>query len=221
MPIHGRKLAFIALVLATLGPATIIVLQAQATEAEARQVFETVGCINCHNGGQAPDWEGTLGKIRDWASRYGSLDEAVQAEYTFSGGAASFDELMAQMHQFTPTATDQDIQLLSEFFRNVFQEAKTATPTPTTTTTTTTPTTTPPPGGPATVTETVTETVTISTTITETQTIPVTVETTITKIRVVTERVEGQPTAGGYPLAFATIIAVAALAALLLLRFKV
>lgn len=169
--------------------------------------------------------DGTLQKIRSWASKYATLDEAVQAEYTFSGGASSFDELMAQMHQFAPTATDQDIQLLTDFFKAVFQEAKSST-TPTTTpaeTTTTTPTqttTTQQPGGTVTVTETLTETTTVTKTVTRTQTVPATVETTITKIRVVTEKAAGLPEVEGYPLGVAVLVALAALVAMFLLRFK-
>ncbi len=224
---ENRLTLLLVLGLVVLGLAAAT-LSAQTSEAEAKQVFENVGCNVCHNGGQAPDWDGTLQKIREWASKYSTLDEAVQAEYTFSGGAASFDELMVQMHQFTPAATDQDIQLLTDFFKAVFQEAQasattTTPPPPPPTETTTTPaetTTPPPPSGAVTVTETVTETATVTKTVTKTQTVPVTVETTITKIRVVTEKAAGLPEVAGYPLGVAVLVALVALVALFLLRIK-
>ncbi len=223
---ENRLTILLVLGLVILGVAAAT-MSAQTSEAEARQVFESVGCTNCHvEGGVAEPWDGTLQKIRSWASKYNTLDEAVQAEYTFSGGAASFDELMTQMHQFTPTASDQDIQLLADFFKAVFQEAKgsatTTTPPPTETVTTTAPetTTSPPPGGVVTVTETVVETTTVTKTVTKTQTVPVTVETTITKVRVVTEKAAGLPQVGGYPLGIAILVALVALVAMFLIRVK-
>ncbi|WP_167827849.1 c-type cytochrome [Pyrolobus fumarii] len=120
---------------------------AGVTESEAKQVFEKAGCATCHNA-PGNNFDSIVEKIRSWAEKYGSLDEAVASEYP---QAKSYDELMQQMKQYTPGISDKDYQLLYQFFKQVFEEAKggqaaAATPTTTTaqvseatTTTTTTP----------------------------------------------------------------------------------
>ena len=144
------------------------------SEDDARQAFEQAGCTSCHNGGAAPDWDGIVQVIEEWAQNYNSLDEAVQNEYTFAGGADSYDEMMETMKQYTPGITDEQYQMLYQFFIQVFEEARSQAQTTTTTTqppsTTTETTTAAGTGGVSTVTETVTVTKTKEKTETETVT---------------------------------------------------
>ncbi len=125
---------------------------AEVDEAKAKQVFEA-RCASCHNGASAPDFQGTIDKVKSWATKYANLDEAVKAEYKAFGGAESYDQLMQQMKQFSAGITDEEYQLLYNYFKQVFeasaqagapeqkqetpQETTTATPTPTQTPTTT------------------------------------------------------------------------------------
>jgi cytochrome c551/c552 len=115
---------------------------AQVSEEKARQIFVSKGCKACHNGKVAPSFDDTVKKIREWASKYSSLDDAVRAEYKYMGGAKSYDEMMRQMKKFTPQISDQEFKLLYDFFKQVFEQAKggtakkpAATKTATTTTT--------------------------------------------------------------------------------------
>jgi len=119
---------------------------AEVSESKARQIFESSGCTACHNGQIAPTFDGVVKKIREWAAKYPSIDDAVRAEYKYMGGAKSYDEMMQQMKRFTPQIKEEDYKLLYNFFKQVFEAAKgggkTASPTTTATTTTTTTTTT-------------------------------------------------------------------------------
>lgn len=110
---------------------------ATVSEQKAKEVFEKSGCVACHNGKVAPTFDGTVSKIKEWAAKYETLDEAVQKEYTYMGGAKSYDQMMQQMRRFTPTISDEDFKLLYDYFRQVFSESKGATPTATAATTTT------------------------------------------------------------------------------------
>ncbi len=142
-------------------------------EEDLQAVFKKY-CGACHRGRLAPDWQGTIDKIREWASKYDSLDEAVRAEYEFRGKKAnSYDEMMEQMKQFSPGISEEDFQKLHEFFKNVFLEAKGGAPATgaetTAATTTEAPAETTTTAAPATpVTVTVTETVTVRETVTVT-----------------------------------------------------
>ena len=125
-----------------------------ATSTNVKKIFEA-HCSSCHNGHMAPTFDGVVAKIREWAKKYKTLDEAVAHEYKFSGGAKSYDQMMHQMRSFAGGISDQDFKALYNYFKQVFEEAKggakpattttSATATTTTTvakTTTTTPTTT-------------------------------------------------------------------------------
>ncbi len=167
-------LVVVGIALIALVAMSLLLVSAASSEEELQGVFKKY-CGACHRGRLAPDWTGTIEKIREWASKYNSLDEAVRAEYSFRGKKAnSYDEMMQQMKQFSPGISDEDFQKLYDFFKNVFVEAKggtiaTTTATGTTTqspTTTTETTTTQPPGAVETVT--VTETVTVEHTVTVT-----------------------------------------------------
>lgn len=142
---------------------------AEVSEEQARRAFVEAGCTECHDGSTAPDWEGTIQVIVEWAMEYDDIDEAVQNEYTFAGGADSYDEMMLVMKEYTEGITEEQYSILYQFFLQVFEEARAArpqapeaTPTP------------PPPGEVLTVTVTETVTVTRTKTVTETLTLVVT-----------------------------------------------
>ena len=137
-------LAVIAVIVLGIGIAS----SQAANEAKLKQVFQA-HCSSCHNGQMAPTFDGVVAKIKEWAKKYKTLDEAVAHEYKFSGGAKSYDQMMQQMKRFSPGISDQDFKVLYNYFKQVFEEAKggakttTATKTTTKTTTTATKTTTP------------------------------------------------------------------------------
>jgi len=93
-------------------------------EKELQSIFRKY-CGACHRGRIAPNWDGTIKKIKEWASKYASLDEAARKEYHYRGKTAnSYDELMKYMREFAPGISDEDFKKLYEFFKNVFLEAK-------------------------------------------------------------------------------------------------
>jgi len=111
------SLAIVMLViLATVG---LVSVAAALTTDEAKQLFRSKGCTSCHNGVMAPDFEGTVALIKEWASKYASLDEAVAAEapnFKMFSNAKTWDELMNAMPGITPEFKD--------YFARVFEEAK-------------------------------------------------------------------------------------------------
>ena len=114
-----KGLALAALLV--LGLAVSGALAAALTAEEAKKEFQAKGCTGCHNGAVAPDFEGVIKKIKEWAAKYGSLDEAVAAESgSFSmpqyKNAKSWDQLINAMPGITPE--------LKQFFEQVFQQAK-------------------------------------------------------------------------------------------------
>ena len=141
--VNGRGiLGLMALLILVLG---IGMASGQAgNEAKVKQVFQA-HCASCHNGHMAPTFDGVVAKMKEWAKKYNTLDEAVAHEYKFSGGAKSYDQMMQQMKGFAGGISEQDYRLLYNYFKQVFEEAKggakkttTAAKTTTTTTTTTT-----------------------------------------------------------------------------------
>ncbi|MCE4598964.1 MAG: hypothetical protein F7C81_02045 [Desulfurococcales archaeon] len=155
-----RVLTTVILIIIILGLAGLgyTIIYASISEDQARQLFESSGCTGCHNGGIAPDFAGTIEKIKTWASKYNTLDEAVASEapsFSMFNNVKTWDELMNSMPGITPELTD--------FFTNIFTQSKTTTTTTTQETTTTTKTTTTTTQQTTTTTET-TETTTITTT---------------------------------------------------------
>ncbi|ABM81219.1 hypothetical protein [Hyperthermus butylicus] len=105
--------AVLVLALASIGAAAL-------SAEEAEKLFQSSGCTGCHNGVVAPDFQGTIAVIREWASKYETLDEAVAAEapnFKMFNNAKSWDELMSSMPGITPE--------LKDYFARVFEEAKT------------------------------------------------------------------------------------------------
>ncbi len=126
-----RATVFLTLVL-VLAP-MLLVASAVLSEQEARKEFEAKACTSCHNNNIAPDFDGTVAKLVEWAKKYNTLDEAVAAEaktFKMFSNAKTWNQLMNMMPGITPE--------LKEFFENIFEQAKKgkevaapATPTPT------------------------------------------------------------------------------------------
>ncbi|NOZ88900.1 MAG: hypothetical protein GXO15_03150 [Crenarchaeota archaeon] len=112
---HAGRLAALALLAVALLSASAAAL----TMEEAKQLFQQRGCTSCHNGNLAPDFEGTVKKMQEWAQKYGSLDEAVKAEaknFKMYQNSQSWDQLINAMPGITPE--------LRQFFEQVFEQAK-------------------------------------------------------------------------------------------------
>lgn len=109
----------LAVVLSVLVAVSILSIAAAALSTEeAKQEFQAK-CVSCHNGAMAPDFEGTVAVIKEWASKYASLDEAVAAEapnFKMFNNAKTWDQLMSMMPGITPE--------LKAYFESVFNEAK-------------------------------------------------------------------------------------------------
>ncbi|RUM47397.1 MAG: hypothetical protein DSY37_02475 [Hyperthermus sp.] len=91
------------------------------SESEAQKEFQAKGCVGCHNGQIAPDFKGVIAKLKSWATKYASLDEAVASEASsFSmpqfKTAKNWNDLMSKM----PGITDE----LKKFFEQVYAKAK-------------------------------------------------------------------------------------------------
>jgi len=92
--------------------ASLVVL-GQPTEAEAKSVFEGLGCIACHrSGGIAKSWDEIVSKYRASAGRYASLDEYVRAEVSqevkkdLGFDVNSWSDLFRVMSQLTGKSPD-------------------------------------------------------------------------------------------------------------------
>ena len=109
----------LAIVLSVLVAVGILSIAAAALSTEeARQEFQTK-CASCHNGAVAPDFEGVVAVIEEWASKYASLDEAVATEapnFNMFNNAKTWDELMSMKPGITPG--------LKAYFESVFEQAK-------------------------------------------------------------------------------------------------
>jgi len=113
------RVAGLAVVAALVALVAVAGIAAALTMQEAEKEFKAKGCTSCHNGGLAPDFQGTVKKIEEWAKKYNSLDEAVAAEaknFKMFQDAKTWDELMAKMPGTTPE--------LKQFFEQVFEQAK-------------------------------------------------------------------------------------------------
>ena len=160
-----ERLAAYSIILLMVATLYYAFLVSSAAGEDLQPIFRKY-CGACHRGRIAPNWSGTIAKIKSWAEKYATLDEAVRAEYHFRGkGANSYDDLMSQMKSFSAGISDEVFKKLYEFFKNVFLEAKGGAASPTAT------------APPAT---TVTVTVTVTTTPIATTTKTVTVERTVT-----------------------------------------
>ena len=92
---------------------SILASLAQPTEAEAKSVFEGLGCIACHrSGGIAKSWDEIVSKYRASAGRYASLDEYVRAEVSqevkkdLGFDVNSWSDLFRVMSQLTGKSPD-------------------------------------------------------------------------------------------------------------------
>ena len=123
MKINGIIVAF-ALVIPLLA-GSLLYTNSQANIDEARSVFETIGCTGCHTaGGTAPTFDNVVSMIANWSSKYNTIDDAVRNEVNYFGGQKfnSYEEMMKVMAgNVGKTLDDPDIQLLSQFFKDVFQ----------------------------------------------------------------------------------------------------
>jgi len=203
----------VRLVLAALAAMLLVSLLpyalAQPNFEEAARIFEEAGCTQCHNGGMAPDFEGTVQVIATWAQYYDDIDEAVRNEYRAFGGADSYDEMMQQMKQYTPGITEEQFQYLYQFFLEVFEYYKSQAQQTTTTTTQ------PPAETTTTTTEApATETPCETTTVTVTETVEKTVEETVTvleQVEVVPPECRAKPDTAKYAPVVAAVLVLAAL----------
>jgi len=110
---------------------------AAVTPEQAKPVFEKY-CHVCHDGVHALSFTKILEVMRSWAAKYPTIDAAVQKEY----GAPSYKALMDKMKKLAETKTgmsipSSDFNLLYNFFKEYFQEAKSAPPAPASTVTVT------------------------------------------------------------------------------------
>ena len=126
---------FLLLIVAT-GLATQYT-QAQPSEEEAKQIFESLGCISCHVGKPrqpASSWDLIIQYFQDWSQKYPNIDEAIKNEVVYYGNQKfnSFDELMERMaSNVGKDPNDPDIVKLKEFFRSFWGEVATETQTQT------------------------------------------------------------------------------------------
>ena len=97
-----------------------LVATAQVSEQEAMQIFQQIGCVSCHNGAVAPDWNGTLEMMQKVQTDYGGDIDAFARDVNYFGRKGAFNswnDLMATMAQNVgKTLDDPDIQKLNEFF---------------------------------------------------------------------------------------------------------
>ncbi len=133
---HGIPRITILILALVFASTSMISLQlvAQPSEAEAKQIFESIGCVSCHVGqpGQpAASWDLINQFMQDWSQKYPSIDEAIANEVTYYGGKKfqNFDELMAQMAQNVgKTPDDPEIQKLKEYYMSFWQGGAQAPP---------------------------------------------------------------------------------------------
>ena len=93
--------------------ASLVVLS-QPSEAEAKSVFEGLGCIACHRAGGVParPWDEIVSHFKASAGKYASLDEFVKAEVAEEvkkrgyGEVRSWSELFEKMAMFSGKRPD-------------------------------------------------------------------------------------------------------------------
>jgi len=207
-------LAALALASLTLAPYASL---GQPAEDQAYQAFVDAGCTKCHNGA-APDWNGTVQIIIEWAQTYDNIDDAVYYEY----GAASYDDMMQEMASYTPGITDEQYQILYNFFLELFnyykqQASQTTTPPSQNQTTTTQPAenqTTTQPTNQTNTTQCPTQTITKTVTKTVTETITFERTVTVTKLQYVEQEnpeARTKPPTAAYAPIVATVLVIGAL----------
>jgi cytochrome c551/c552 len=116
---NKMRVAGLAVVVALVALVAVAGVAAALTMQEAEKEFKAKGCTGCHNGAMAPDFQGTVKKIEEWAKKYGSLDEAVAAEaknFKMYSNAKTWDQLISAMPGITPE--------LRQFFEQIFEQAK-------------------------------------------------------------------------------------------------
>ncbi len=151
---QGTALLVLLLVF-ILSTGVYVYSQNTLTEDEARNLFESLGCIGCHaSGGVAKPFDEIVSTYKTVGQQYnGDIDAYTRENVEYFGQTFdSFDALMQQMGA-NVGATDQDIQALSQYFKSVFTQQggteqettkeTTTQPSPTQTETTTKETTTP------------------------------------------------------------------------------
>ncbi|MCE4604138.1 MAG: hypothetical protein F7B20_04135 [Aeropyrum sp.] len=114
-------LAILAIISA--GFTTVYVLQAQPSEEEARAAFDQLGCVSCHNGTVAADWDQIVSLLSEVPDKYGGDIDAFARDIVYFGQKGAFqtwDELMAQMAVNVGVSTDDpNFVLVNQFFLSV------------------------------------------------------------------------------------------------------
>ncbi|MCE4617483.1 MAG: hypothetical protein F7C32_02745 [Desulfurococcales archaeon] len=100
----------IMLALLIVAVTTAYTVTSQSNEQEAQQAFENAGCTACHS------WDEVTGTITSWAQTYDNIDSAALTEY-----GKDFNGLMQDMRSFAPSLTDDQYQLLHQYFLDLFQ----------------------------------------------------------------------------------------------------
>jgi len=124
--------------------ASLVVLS-QPSEAEAKSVFEGLGCIACHRAGGVParPWDEIVSHFKASAGKYASLDEFVKAEVAEEvkkrgyGEVRSWSELFEKMAMFVGKRPDDPgVKTVESFLASLLGvQAPGATTPPTTLTT--------------------------------------------------------------------------------------
>ena len=115
-----KEASFKAIAIALLST-TVTCIPAIAVASTQPQIVLTKHCIKCHNGIAASTVEEMLANVRAWAYSYESLDEAVKKLY----GYKSFRDYMAYMVKLTGLPSDY-VESLTDYFENIFLDAKKA-----------------------------------------------------------------------------------------------
>lgn len=123
--------------------ASLVVLS-QPSEAEAKSVFEGLGCIACHrSGGIGRSWDEIVSHFKASAGKYASLDEFVKAEVSqevkskLGAEVGSWSELFKTMAQYAGKRPDDPgVKTVESFLASLLGvQAPGATTPPTTLTT--------------------------------------------------------------------------------------
>ncbi len=133
---NARGLVIITIIALIMVSTSFLIVSAQPSEEEAKQKFEALGCTGCHNGGVAPTWEDVVNSIKEWKTKYGSLDEAVKNEVDFFGKKFNtYDEMIAEMAKSSAAGTpdNPDFQVIDQYLRSLFEGQATETGTTETT----------------------------------------------------------------------------------------
>jgi cytochrome c551/c552 len=121
--------------------ASLVVLS-QPSEAEAKSVFEGLGCIACHrSGGIGNSWDEIVSRYKALAGKHASLDEFVEAEVyqkvksMLGVEVRSWSELFKTMVGYVGKKPDDpNLNVVQSYLASLLQAPEAATP-PTTLTT--------------------------------------------------------------------------------------